>query len=204
MTFHEACLALGLSRSSFQRRMRSGTIKSKKIGEGKFAPLEFSFADLGLKEPETPPLAAPQSDDLPKADTTAPPETAPAVNVEIPADYGHSLELDRLDEWVSGALTEARKFWLLPARTDGRGVPTNQPHKDSSTMPSPENWARYERAGMILLARTASRYVETPQLSKPFGYWPSDPAIKNHNSKVASLGQAETTEDYQEWTRKLK
>jgi excisionase family DNA binding protein len=75
MTFKEACQALGLSRSSFQRKIKSGAIKSTKLGEGKFAPLEFDRADLGLPvvEPEKGPLAADSSPDLPAGDTTAPP-----------------------------------------------------------------------------------------------------------------------------------
>ena len=93
---------------------------------------------------------------------------------------------------------------MLPARTDGRGVPSSTPDKDSSTMPSPENMARWARAGAILELR-AGLNGEIPKhtLRKPHGYWPSDPEVANHNNRVATLGMAETTEECHAWVRGL-
>jgi hypothetical protein len=199
LTKKQVCDRLGISAATLQRRMVDGSIKYTK-GDSRLDPCYFDEAQFQVQvaQPPTVDVAVP-------AEVTAVHvEVVPAVDVEVdvPADYGHSLELSRLDEWTTGALKDARLQWMLPARTDGFGVPTNQPHKDSSTMPSPEHAALWARAGAILQERSAKN-GEIPRhtLRKPHGYWPSDPLIANHNNRVASLGQAETTEECHAWVR---
>jgi hypothetical protein len=204
LTKKQVCDRLGISAATLQRRMVDGSIKYSK-GEGRldfcyFDEAQFQVVPVVVPDsPKTEPLGASESNDNKVSDHQRLPESTEKA---LPADYGHSLELSRLDEWTTGALKDARLQWMLPARTDGYGVPTNQPHKDSSTMPSPEHAALWARAGAILQERSAKN-GEIPRhtLRKPHGYWPSDPAIANHNNRVATLGQADTTEECHAWVR---
>jgi excisionase family DNA binding protein len=150
MNFRDACQVLGLSRSTFQRKIKSGEIKATKVGEGQFAPLEFDPADLGVP-PAQPkePLAVNLSPDLPKGDTAVPPENAAQIAAQL-ADGGPTIEA--LDDWGSEELEVGVALWRLPA--DPRhGVVTNQPHAHSSNQPSCENFMRYTRALAILADR---------------------------------------------------
>ncbi len=198
LTKKQVCDRLGISLMTLNRRMRDGSIKYSKA-EGRLARCYFDETQFQVAQPSAVDAAVP-------AEVAAVDVEVPAVDVEVdvPADYGHSLELARLDEWTSGALVAGREQWCLPARTDGRGVPTNQPHRDSSTMPSPEHAALWARAGAILQERSAKN-GEIPRhtLRKPHGYWPSDPTVANHNNRVATLGAAETTEECHAWIKSL-
>jgi len=51
MTRKEAAALLGLSTRTFSRRVADGTYKFSRTGEGQFAEVSFSYADLGLQEP---------------------------------------------------------------------------------------------------------------------------------------------------------
>jgi hypothetical protein len=177
--------------------MAAGEIKFKRSGTGQYAAVHFDESQFQVDDSaKTEPLAAATIDDN-KTDDQVPPGK--------PADdegYGHSLDLNRLDEWTTGALKDARAQWMLPARTDGYGVPTNAPDKNSSTRPTPEHAALWARSGAILQERAAHN-GEIPKhtLRKPHGYWPSDPNVANHNNRVATLGQAETTEECHNWVK---
>src|SRR5882724_6355483 len=52
MTRKEAAALLGLSTRTFSRRVADGTYKFSRTGEGQFAEVSFSYADLGLVEPK--------------------------------------------------------------------------------------------------------------------------------------------------------
>jgi len=50
----EAADLLGISPSTLQRRVASGRYSCTRVGEGQYAVLEFSYADIGLPEPIVP------------------------------------------------------------------------------------------------------------------------------------------------------
>jgi excisionase family DNA binding protein len=151
MTFKEACQALGLSRSTFQRRIKAGDIKATKSGEGKFAALFFDPADLGLTPVPQPPTPAPSK----VAEVAAQPEPEKANNDGMPVE---------LDDLSTEELQAGIEVWRLPADPQ-HGVPTNAPHAHSSTMPTPENFARYTRALAILELRSFAGFTP-PRVSR--------------------------------------
>ncbi len=51
LTKAEACALLFISESTMTRRLKAGRYKATKEGDGKFAPLVFTYADIGLTEP---------------------------------------------------------------------------------------------------------------------------------------------------------
>ena len=54
----QVCELLGISSTTLWRRLRAGTYTSTRTGEGQFASLSFSLADIGLPEPEA--ISAPE------------------------------------------------------------------------------------------------------------------------------------------------
>lgn len=140
MNKKEAATALGISLRSLERRMRSGRVKFTK-SESQFGEVSFTYADLGLLEPETRPLAAQlavvSSPDPPAVDTTAP-ET--------------STDAD-LENWSSEDLEKGRVQWMKPDRPNG-GVLTNAPAYGSSNLPNPKSYAKLIRANAILYERS--------------------------------------------------
>src|SRR5260370_41075206 len=51
LTKAEACALLFISESTMTRRLKAGRYTATKQGDGKFAPLVFTYADIGLTEP---------------------------------------------------------------------------------------------------------------------------------------------------------
>ncbi len=47
----DACALLHISESTMTRRLKAGRYKATKQGDGKFAPLVFTYAGIGLTEP---------------------------------------------------------------------------------------------------------------------------------------------------------
>jgi hypothetical protein len=74
MTKKEACALLGISPKTLQRRMSKGVYKFTRAGEGQYAELSFSHADLGLTEPA--PVPTPVLEIAPAAPVPTP-ELAP-------------------------------------------------------------------------------------------------------------------------------
>lgn len=72
MTKKEACALLGISPRTLDRRMASGRYTFTRTGEGQFAELSFTHADIGLPEPV--PVALPV-------------ESKPAHDVQIRPEY---------------------------------------------------------------------------------------------------------------------
>jgi hypothetical protein len=58
MTKKEACALLGISPRTLDRRMAKGVYKFTRTGEGQFAELSFTHADIGLTEPTPVPVTA--------------------------------------------------------------------------------------------------------------------------------------------------
>jgi excisionase family DNA binding protein len=182
MTFKEACQALGLSRSTFQRKIKSGAIKATKVGEGQFAKLEFDPIDLGLPatEPKTTPLEGDLRADLSGTDTTAP----PAVTELGPLPVG---ELDD----VSSAPDETLQEWVaLGCRPDNPHGPISNVPCAGTTMPSPENFKRAAEARAELEKR---QYARMPRVRAPRVYYGQRSSVTadcaQHNSMVSNLGR---------------
>jgi hypothetical protein len=51
LTKRDACRLLGISERTLRRRMADGTYKFTRNGEGQYAEVRFTYADLGLPEP---------------------------------------------------------------------------------------------------------------------------------------------------------
>jgi excisionase family DNA binding protein len=162
MTFKEACRALGLSRSSFQRKIKSGEIRATRLGEGKTAALTFEPADIGLPETAAPkpeparqtvdlgPLALDLTGDLPKALPVGSPKVSPKLD----------CTLEELDSWDIEALRDAVQEWRKPS--DPNGPISSFPAEHSSTMPSPANFARWTRANAIIFDYDMRNNPRTP------------------------------------------
>jgi hypothetical protein len=136
--------------------MKDGTITSKKIGEGRFAPLDFSYSDLGLPEPESQKqiaIRSAQSDEPPAGDAVAPPKT-------------HYLDcpIEDLDDWFDDELKQGIIAWCKPA--DPNGPISNMPDVHSSTMPSPESFAKLQRARLLLEMRSYVGKAPAPRRQK--------------------------------------
>jgi hypothetical protein len=56
MTKKEACALLGISPKTLERRMTSGRYTFSRAGDGQFAELSFTHADIGLPEPTPVPV----------------------------------------------------------------------------------------------------------------------------------------------------
>jgi hypothetical protein len=54
----EAADLLHISERTLRRRMKAGVYKFTRTGEGQFAEVSFTYADIGLTEPEATPLPA--------------------------------------------------------------------------------------------------------------------------------------------------
>jgi hypothetical protein len=190
----QVCDRLGISSATLQRRMAAGSITYVKEGEGNFAQCYFpeeQFEAVPVEFPETTPLAASRSEEKKPAD---PLPISESTEGALPDDYGHHI--DRLEEWTSSALRAGQAVWILPARAEG-GVTTNKPDFNSRNMPTPENWNRWTLANDILIKRSAhAGEIPKHKLRKAHGYWPKG---DNHNILVSSLGQAETTEELNNW-----
>jgi hypothetical protein len=206
LTKKEVMERLQVSSATLQRRMAAGSITYVKEGEGNFTQCYFpedQFPAAPVEFPETTPLAASRIVDPKPAD---PQPLVKSTQESVASDFGH--DPDKLDDWLPGALLEGQKEWRKPARTDGLGVPTNQPDVNSSTMPTPENYARLIRAEAILQLHKAKngetpRHTQTSMRKMQAAYLPTDAATKEHNSKTSSLGQAQSDEDYHAWVRSL-
>lgn len=115
LTKKQVCDRLGISAATLQRRMRDGSIKYSK-GEGRLDPCYFDEAQFQVAQPSA---AQPSAVDaaVPAEVTAVDVEVVPAVDVEVgvPADYGHSLDLDRLDEWTTGALNQLGRSFSVRA-----------------------------------------------------------------------------------------
>jgi excisionase family DNA binding protein len=72
LTKKEAARLLGISERTLRRRMQDGTYKYTRLGDGQFAEVRFTYADLGLEQPRSEPEPV-----VPK-----PPKPEPKVEVE--------------------------------------------------------------------------------------------------------------------------
>ena len=74
MTKREACGLLGISLRTLDRRMASGRYTFRRTGEGQFAEILFTHADIGLPEPVLAPVPVPA-------------ESKPVHDVQIRPEY---------------------------------------------------------------------------------------------------------------------
>ncbi len=114
---------------------------------------DCGFPALPEPEPETAPTAVDLSPELPKDDAVVSPETAPDV--------------DDLEFWSTERLERERYNWIKS--DDPNGPLTNVPAFGSSTHPNPENFARFQRASLILQMRSLMGAPE-PQPRPRRGY----------------------------------
>ena len=111
LTKREACALLSISPKTLQRRINKGQYKFTRIGEGQYAELSFTHADLGLPEPEPTPTPTPVAPAVTPAVETAPavPEPEPKI---APAQLG-PIELQReadqrfADDYKRGLVTDS-------------------------------------------------------------------------------------------------
>ena len=89
MTKKQVCALLSISPKTLERRMARGIYKFTRSGEGQYAPVSFTFADLGLPEPVPEPT--PVLETVPVVEPT--PELAPAPTFS-PTPLG-PIELQR-------------------------------------------------------------------------------------------------------------
>jgi len=59
LTKQQACALLHISSTTLWRRIKAGTYTSTRTGEGQFASLSFTYADIGLPEPKQTPEPQP-------------------------------------------------------------------------------------------------------------------------------------------------
>jgi hypothetical protein len=145
MTKNEVCQLLGISKRTFERRIKAGQYR-----RSSGIRAEFSLADLGLSEP-SPPEPLPAA--LPITQAGLEPEPEP---VRTPAADGGIAVAD-LDEMSTEELRAALTEWRKPS--DPNGCPTNAPSEGSSTMPTALNFARVTRANAILLTRSFTGFT---------------------------------------------
>jgi hypothetical protein len=90
----EACAILHISESTMTRRLKAGRYTCTRTGTGKYDPIRFSYADIGLMEPVVEPIAEPvakvavESKSEPAQDITMPDAFSPK---EWTDSFGHSL-----------------------------------------------------------------------------------------------------------------
>jgi len=82
LTKAEACALLFISESTMTRRLKAGRYKATKQGDGKFAPLVFTYAEIGLTEP----VAEVESSD----NLSEHPEPETRSDSDLHADVGES------------------------------------------------------------------------------------------------------------------
>jgi hypothetical protein len=59
MNKREAAALLHISPRTLERRMKAGVYQFSRAGEGQFAEVSFSYADIGLSEPAPPAVPVP-------------------------------------------------------------------------------------------------------------------------------------------------
>lgn len=97
LTKKEAIELLGISPKTLQRRMASGQYKFTRNGEGQYAEVTFTYADLGLPEPAEPAPIAPVVESV-----TAPePEPAPTSEPEpVPQRPLSNVDLRMIEDQI--------------------------------------------------------------------------------------------------------
>jgi len=182
----EAAAALAISLRSLERRMRNGRVHFTKTGDGQYSEVSFTRADLGLPEPEPEhrtadlgPLAVDLTGEQAAGDPVVPLKLSPRLDCAI----------EELDFWEVTDLKIARLQWLKP--DDLNGSPSNAPAVGSSTMPSPQNYARFVRANDLILKAEAANRPRVPSRRVDYGQRSSVTAdCAAHNDIVANLGRA--------------
>lgn len=71
----QACALLHISESTLLRRMKAGRYQFTRIGEGKWAKVEFTYAGIGLQEPAPPLVPTPLAVSHPAPEPDPEPET---------------------------------------------------------------------------------------------------------------------------------
>jgi len=104
----QASDALYISLRTLERRMKAGVYKFTRTGEGQWAEVSFTYADLGLTEPET---VQPYNDFGKEFDEPTPvPEPAkPALKMREPSSIERKIEDDLAfaDRYKSGEATDS-------------------------------------------------------------------------------------------------
>jgi hypothetical protein len=111
MTKKEVCALLSISPKTLQRRIAQGTYTATRTGEGQYAELSFSFADIGMPEPAP---AVPEP--------TPVVETAPAVPVPTPERLRQTGDPEVI---ILGPIEEQRQSDLAFAEAYKRGEATD-------------------------------------------------------------------------------
>lgn len=122
MTKKEAAALLGISEKTLQRRVANGVYRCTRTGEGQYAVLSFSHADLGLPEPTPTPVveAVPEPMPAPLVETVEEPKPEPREPVVIHRYRDGSLvamsESDSIDQERrdrNAAIVKRRRDQLL-------------------------------------------------------------------------------------------
>jgi hypothetical protein len=86
----QACELLHISTTTLWRRIKAGTYTSNR-GEGQFAALSFTYADLGLTEPTSEPTPAPEPTRNPAPSKVGHYEDEPALRAPSREDADRSF-----------------------------------------------------------------------------------------------------------------
>jgi hypothetical protein len=128
LTKAEAAALLHISESTLQRRIKAGIYSCTRTGEGQYAPITFTYADLGLTEP-TPPT--PEREPTPRVEVQPVPERERIPTLQ--ESGGLPITEDSLGNPVHGPAT---KYSLLGPHPPIQRTPTPGPfdHMDPALL----------------------------------------------------------------------
>lgn len=160
MTKREACALLGISPKTLQRRMSKGVYTFTRTGEGHYAELSFTHADLGLTEPAPVPEPTPVLETAPAAPEPTPepaPTFAPTplgpielkeqADRRFADDYKRGLVGDSAGNKIDGTNekwpTKGAQSLLGPVESTQAPAIDLQAHMDPALLgkPSGERWS---------------------------------------------------------------
>lgn len=106
LTKAEACALLHISDSTMTRRLKAGIYQCTRTGEGQYARLSFSYADIGLTEPQPEPT--PAVAEVSSHDGTKLPEPTPEPETFKPRPLTRA-EMDEkfARDYLSGKATDS-------------------------------------------------------------------------------------------------
>jgi len=116
MTKKEATDLLCISDSTMTRRMKSGRYTFTRTGDGQYAPVSFTYSDLGLPEPVTLPQVVGASETVPESGTHPEPASnlealpEPESNFDSPSTNSVERPLDPIEQQRQSDLAFAEAF----------------------------------------------------------------------------------------------
>jgi hypothetical protein len=119
----QAADALYISLRTLERRMKAGVYKFTRTGEGQYAEVSFTYADLGLTEPSP---AQPYNDAFKEFDEPTPEPAKPALKMREPSplETKQAEELAFAERYKMGEVTDSygNKIDRTNARCPETGV----------------------------------------------------------------------------------